>query len=304
MSFPIKCFMVLLLPAVCWCQQPSSDLTARTLFYEEPRDNDQLPSISAAKSAQARKATQTQSASAANASGHELRVAGNPSPGTETAAPTPKNVSLQSGSAGPSTPVVKHLGLRYNLLLVDSQSGQSEPVDSDRVFEPGECVQLEFEANRSGYLYVLDRGSSGTWKPLLPSPDMPEESNIISSRARVRVPQDYCFKIEGPPGVDQLFVALSRNPSAVRDLDESIRPSPAPATPPPVSQEATPPMTAELRLSHAVTNMEASMGSRDIKIAKIGRPKETGEPPGAVYVVNTSDVPSDQVITEIRIRHN
>jgi hypothetical protein len=190
------------------------------------------------------------------------------------------------------------------LLLVDAQSGQSEPVDSDRVFQPGECVQLELEANRSGYLYVLDRGSSGTWKPLLPSPEMPEESNIISSRARVRVPQDYCFKIESPPGEERIFIVLSRNPAALYGLDESIRGAAPSATPAPKSEGTAPLMTAENRLSGEVSKMEVSMMERrDLKITKIGQAQDAAEVPGSVYVVNASEASSDKVETEIRIRH-
>jgi len=293
MSFPIKLFWVLLLSPLCWCQQPSSDLTARTLFYEEPQDNDHLPSIPAAKSQQARKASVQKAA-----------LAGKQSSGTNTEAAATENVSAPSGQEGPSIPEVRHLGLRYNLLLVDQQSGESQPVDSDRVFQPGECVALDLEANHSGYLYVLDRGSSGTWNPLLPSAEMPDESNVVSSRARIRVPQNYCFKIEGPPGEERVFVVLSRNPDELYGLDETIRNASAPA-PPVLRQEgAAPVMAAENRLAHEVSKMEGGMGKRDLKIAKIEQAKTPEEPPGSVYIVNASAVPSGKVVTEIRIRHN
>jgi hypothetical protein len=280
-------------------------LTARTLYYEEPADKDQLPSIPAAKSQQARKTSQAQgSGAAANPAAQKVLVAGKQSSGTNTALGTAKNQGVQSGYQGASIPAVKHLGLRYNLLLVDAQSGQSEPVDSDRVFQPGECVALELEANRSGYLYVLDRGSSGTWNPLLPSPEMPEESNIVGSRRLVRVPQNYCFKIEGPPGEERVFVVLSRNPAELYGLDESIKSGVPSATPAPQSHEGTPLMTAENRVSYEVSKMEASMERRDLKITKIGQPKDAAEPSGSVYVVNASEVSSYKVVTEIRIRHN
>jgi hypothetical protein len=40
------------------------------------------------------------------------------------------------------------------------------------------------------------------------------------------------------------------------------------------------------------------------KVTKIAQPQDAAEPPGSVYVVNTSAVSSDKVVTEIRIRHN
>ena len=305
MSFPIKLSLVLLLSPLCWCQQPPSDLTARTLWLEEQPDKDQLPSIAAARAHQVKRVSLTSGGVAAKQSSE-----------TNTSVGAPKNESAQSM---PSIPVVKHLGLRYNLLLVDAQSGKAEPVDSDRVFQPGDCIQLDLEANHSGYLYVLDQGSSGNWKPLLPSPEMPEESNIISSRTRVRVPQGYCFTIEGPPGDERVFVLLSRNPAELYDLHDSIKGGDAgsgaaesggagsggPAAQPVSHKHAgTPVMTAELRLSHEVNRMEASMARRDLKITKIANAEDAAEPPGSVYVVNTSEVSSDKVVTEIRIKHN
>jgi len=50
--------------------------------------------------------------------------------------------------------------------------------------------------------------------------------------------------------------------------------------------------------------MEGGMGKRDLKIAKIEQAKTPEEPPGSVYIVNASAVPSGKVVTEIRIRHN
>lgn len=309
MCFPtnVKWFLVLLISSLCWGQQPPSDLTARTLWLEEQPDKDKLPSIPAAKAHQVKKVSLTTSGSAKQNSG------------ATTPLETPNNESAQ-----PETiiPAVKNLGLRYNFLLVDAQSGQAEPVDSDRLFQPGECVALELESNHTGYLYVLNRGSSGTWQPLLPSPEMADESNVISARTRVRIPQNYCFKIEGPAGEERLFVVLSRNPAELYGLHDSIKNDAggngaggsgaesggggsgvAAARPVSGTHPGPPVMTAELRLSHEVSRMEASMGSRDLKITKIAQSQDAAEPPGSVYVVNTSSVSSDKVVTEIRIRH-
>ena len=55
------------------------------------------------------------------------------------------------------------------MLLVNQTSGRTEIADSDRVFRKGECVAIDFEANRSGYLYVLAKQSSGDWRPMSPA---------------------------------------------------------------------------------------------------------------------------------------
>lgn len=300
-------FLAILISPLCWGQQPSSDLTARTLWLEEQPDNDRLPTIPAAKAHQVKKVSLT------------LSSAAKPTP--ETGA-SPATTNSESAQPGTLIPPVKNLGLRYNLLLVDAQSGQSQPVDSERVFQPGECVALALEANHSGYLYVLNRGSSGTWQPLLPSPEMADEANIVSARVRVQVPQDHCFTIEGPAGEEQMFVVLSRNPAELYGLHDAIKndtkgsggegggvqssgagSSVASARPASGTHPGPPALTAELRLSHEVSKMQASLGLRDLRATKIARPQDAAEPPGSVYVVNTSAVSSDKVVAEIRIRH-
>jgi len=309
----LKLFLVFLISPLCWCQQPPSDLTARTLWLEEQPDKDKLPAIPAARAHQVKRVSLTTTGSATQSSQANTSLG-------ET-----KNESAQPATI---IPAVKNLGLRYNLLLVNAQSGQGEPVDSERVFQPGECVALELESNHSGYLYVLNRGSSGTWQPLLPSPEMADEANIISARARVRIPQSYCFKIEGPAGQEQMFVVLSRNPAELYGLHDSIKnddggsgaaesgaaesgtestgagSSVAVARPVSSTRPGPPVMTAQLRLSHEVSRMEASLGMRDLKITKIAKSQDAAEPSGSVYVVNTSSVSSDKVVMEIRIRHN
>src|SRR6185437_10666296 len=116
-----------------------------------------------------------------------------------------------------------HLGLRYNLLLVNPDTGVSQQVSSTHIFRAGDCVALDIEANHSGYVYVLAKQSSGAWRPLLPSIDMPEETSVLDPGARKRVPANYCLEMKNPPGTETLFVVLSRSPSDVSDLYRGIR---------------------------------------------------------------------------------
>lgn len=296
--FPVRNLpFAILLPALCWCQ-PASELTARALYYREQPDQDKLPAVSKAKPAVSRK---TQAVSKTSKSG-----AGSGGGATEPAAAKQKIESASSGV--PIIPVVQHLGLRYNVMLVNSQTGAAEPADPDRTFRRGECVALEFEANRSGYLYVLSQGSSGRWQSLFPSDEMPDESNIVRSRSRVRVPVNHCFQIEDPPGTERLFVVLSRNPEDLRDLHEAIRTGrggsgePAPAAP---SAKPAPALLAMARLDREVQRLSADLRSRDLRVVKVARPEAAGEPPNSVYVVmaSTTGTPSDRVVAEVRIEH-
>ncbi len=303
MTFQTKWVFILLLSPMCWCQQTSTDLTARTLFYRERPDNDQLLSVAAAKSRQTSKATATQATKKTNAAAQERPVPEANSPGSGTAVGSAKTVSVEYRDQGASPPAAQHLGLRYNLVLVDKDTGKGAPVEADRIFQPGECIALEFEANRSGYLYVLNQGSSGSWNPLLPSSQMPDEANIVKARTSVRVPQKYCFEIAGPPGLERIFVALARNPAELYDLHDSIKGGGSSGEGEAQPSEAVHVLTAENRLTRVVSKMQASMGARDLKITKIAQPSDPGEPPGSVYLVNASAGSSDRVVTEIQIKH-
>jgi len=114
-------------------------------------------------------------------------------------------------------------GLRYNLLLVSARGDRGQPVDPDRNFRKGDCVAVELEANRSGYLYVLSKQSSGDWVPLFPTPELSDQSNRIDPGRIVRTPKHACFEIDDPPGTETLFVVLSRDPRDIDELSESIK---------------------------------------------------------------------------------
>jgi hypothetical protein len=204
---------------------------------------------------------------------------------------------------GPATvdPVVDsgapHLGIRYTLLLMP-KGGGVEAVDPDRNFRKGDCIAIEFESNRSGYLYVLAKESSGNWRPLFPSAELPDEANVIDPGQKVRTPKTACFEIDDPPGTETLFVVLSRAPRDISELYEGIKSPPAtPAT------RADPVQLANAgRVNSAVEQMNKQFGTRDLVMRKPGN--VAGESlEKSVYVVNASNKPSSTVVTKVEIRH-
>ena len=199
-----------------------------------------------------------------------------------------------------------HLGIRYNLLLVD-QNNQGTPVEPDRIFRKGDRVAIEIEANRSGYLYVLARQSSGAWQALLPSPEMSDESNVIDPGRKIRVPEAYYFEIQDPPGSEHLVLVFSRDPQDFYELYQGIRKqnaAPATAAPPPGHPAQQDVLIADAsRVNSALARMQSQFGGRDIAIRKVAQPLSPGEPAGSVYVVNSSDKPASSVVTEIELNH-
>jgi hypothetical protein len=277
--------LVALLTSGCWCQEARSELSARDLFYRE-----QVPDPPP-QSGSSQTAAQTTAPPHSSPKSIPHKAPAKSSAPTAHSEPVGGGIQLavqrDEMSVGPT------LGLRYNLVLISG--GKSEPADSDRIFQPGECIALEFEANGAGYIYVLEKGSSGAWSPLLPSAKMPDEPNVLKARTPVRVPGKYCFEISGPAGEERVFVAVSRNPEDLYELSQSIRRS--------AGEANASAVLAQNRLSDEVNQLESGLRNRDLKIKKIEKPQNSSEPAHSVYVVNASTTSSNRVLAEIRIQH-
>ena len=273
---------LLLVPSVGWPQQESAPLSPKTLYYQGWQDDDKAP----AKSETRPKKT---------------------TPPKPAAKPVAASQDTQNtGSGVVVTPVAQHLGLRYNLLLVDRASRKSVAVDRDRLFHRDECIQLEFAPNHAGYLYVFLQSSSGKWQSLFPSSAMADEGNGVRARETVRIPANYCFQVDPPSGTEHLFIVLSRNQEDIDALDKAVR-GKNKAQPAPVAPQADSPtasIVAENRLDAEVQRMRAELGSKDMSVQKIGEPDRPGEPVDSVYIVNASNVTSDRLVSEILIRHD
>lgn len=211
--------------------------------------------------------------------------------------------SQQHGRPGNTGAV--HLGLRYNLVMVDPDTNKNiSTVDPDRMLHKGDCFRLAMEANRSGYVYVMAKQSSGKWVPLLPSPDMVDESNIIEPGpgGKVYVPANYCFEVKDPPGTETLKVVLSRDPQDFYELYQGLKNERQPSTRP-TRSPANGSAANYADVSQAMERMSQQFGTRDIAIRKVNVPASSDELPNSVYAVNTSDRPATTLVVTIEVRH-
>lgn len=286
-----------------WGQDLSQQLSPRELYYREPApDQEKHAPVASAKKHVVAKATE-ESPKTVNGS---LAPKGPAEEVTEVNSPSVKKANTVSPN-----PEVSHLGLRYSLLLVDKTTGNAKPVSSSQTFYEGECLSLEFQSNRSGYLYVFNLGSSGAWRPMLPTAEMSDEGNFVSALTTTRVPATHCFRISGPPGSEHLFVVLSRNPQEVDELNRSIRNGAAGEPEHPPQQDAGGTVVAMVNSLNQEVQKLASLKGRDLEIQEVGGTKNSTSPAAedfgalepAVYIVHTSATPSDKVVTEIHITH-
>ncbi len=93
---------------------------------------------------------------------------------TATAAPSGARATTAPMPAGGAPP----LGLRYTVLKLAADNTPTE-VPNDTVFHSGDRIRFSVEANAPGYLYIINRGSSGTWKPMFPSAEIDDGNNRI-----------------------------------------------------------------------------------------------------------------------------
>lgn len=288
--------------------QPERKLTAREIFYAEPSKPTQADKAVGSRP----KSRRTPTSPAATRTQIETPVRPDPQPHsdvdtarrrTRDEAPSPTS-GYTLVNAPDEALSGRPLGLRVGLLHI-LPSGKTVEADPDAQFKPGDRLRLAVEASAPGYLYIINRGSSGTWTPLFPSPDIPDASNRVEPGRTHDIPSGYGFTVHDPPGVEKLFIVLSRVP--IQDVasltEEMSRQSeePAPATRPPKKES----MMAMLipRFDDAAVNRLRELHARDLIIEKVnehtaGQRKET-----AVYAVNPNQARTAKVVLDFAIRH-
>ena len=221
-------------------------------------------------------------------------------------------VSSDAASSGKSQVVLaslsrKPLGVRVSLIRV-AQNGQSTEVAPDTSFKPGDRVRLNIQVSDAGYLYIINRGSSGTWTPLFPSPELANASNAVVPGTTYTVPPDRNFVVSDPPGEEKLFIILSRKPELDIDsltLDMSQRESgkqekslPVPRKPLVTTMAANLPS-----MNDAMVEKMRNAYARDLIIEKVDEQTPGARKENAVYAVNPAGGEDSRVVLDAQIRH-
>ena len=289
-------------------EEPKKNLTARQLFYAAV----QTPP-SASKADTAKPATKPVAARPQKVTPKPVHAA--QADGKPPAAPHSEQPSLPDGgqvinasSKAPKTNSADAagtaLGLRYTILKLVGSSTME--VATDSVFRAGDRIQLRVEANNAGYLYIINQGSSGTWKPIFPSAEIDNGNNRVESLHAYTLPsEEHRMVFDETAGAEKLFIILSREPEP--DLEKmiySLRSRPAGEKsdePAQTSKELI--MAANLNIDNDTVGRMRSTYARDLIIEKVtpassGEKKET-----AVYVVNPTGSSSSRVVADLSLVH-
>jgi hypothetical protein len=303
----------LLIPGV-WIQsswgQEGKQLSAREIFYSAPK-------VAAKRPQKAKVPTPPRPEPAASSVSEVEDVVtassvSNP-PAVPVAEPPPVPASIPT-PAQPDQPQfipasmeeTAPIGLRCSVLKRVGPSDLIE-VDPDMVFRSGERIRIRVEANDTGYLYIVHRGSSGVWKPLFPSPEMADGSNLIEAGRQYDLPPGHVFTFDEQAGVEKLFVVFSRHPvndleSLIYDLGNQQTTTPT-TTPKPASKTKV--LLAQNMVSigdDLVENMRTAY-ARDLIIEKVDDKAEGADQETAVYVVTSSTESDSRVVVDLNLMH-
>ncbi len=324
---------------IAFGQPDAQSMGAREVFYKplpaagettKANPGQGGPKPAAAKGAEGPKPQATgqqgRSGSAASATATpDPQRRSDPGAGGATVSATAPDPKVGPGRASDSLPILpvdnptRPLGIRLSIVK-DSPSGpfaEDPPeVSLDTNFHKDDRVRLHIKVNDKGYLYILDRQSSGIWKPLLPSPDLPGISNVVEPGTVYSVPPTTGFLVGDPPGEEKLFIVLSRTPEDLQSLimDMSRReggsstpksPANEPPSQPPtrqpslvtVSQNSPP-------LNDGMVDQMRSFYARDLLIEKMDDQMPGPSKENAVYAATNPNGGNDKlVVLDAQINH-
>jgi hypothetical protein len=240
-----------------------------------------------------------------------------PEPGNAgTAASRPARVpsSVQAPVMNASDHAARALGLRYTIEKVSG--GSAEPVSIHSVFHSGDRIRISVEVNDTAYLYVISRGSSGTWSPVFPSKDVEDGSNRVEAGRKYDIPskKGHVITFREPSGAEKLFIVASRVPEpSLERLMYAIHSGDAPSNTAPAAKPAESSENVKMLMASAQPIGDQTIGdlraySRDLIVEDAGAEAQQPDHSGAgqdksFYVVNPTGSPSSRVVADITLNH-
>jgi hypothetical protein len=272
--------------------QNGKKLSARELFYAE------APPPAPAKKAPAAKPVRQSVATAPTKASPPPTV---PARVNGDFSIPPPRTDIIPVAYSPSTE--KPLGLRYSFLR--NAGDEYREVSPDTVFHSGDRIRVAAQSNGEGYLYIVMKGASGTWKVLFPSAEVADGSNrVASGRQTLIPPPPDRFAFDEQAGEERLFIVLSRQPEpSLEKLIYSLGSAgagPAQANEPPKHL-----LTAQLSPvdDALVGRLRNQILARDLVFEKVDDATPGDKKEKAVYVVNPTGSPESRLVADVTLKH-
>jgi hypothetical protein len=273
---------------------PQKQLTARELFYAA------APAPAAVKPVAARPPARRSTATPAK----PVEIAR-----ADSRPPAPRAPDQPAPTTAPMPPSgAPPLGLRYTVLKLAADNTPTE-VPTDTVFHAGDRIRFAVETNAAGYLYIVNQGSSGNWKPMFPSAEIEDGNNRIEGWRPYTMPPKSRLAFDSTVGTENLFIVFSLQPE--NDLENMIyslqgkkkASAAAPAATPETPVQSSKELILASNISNTAVDRMRAVYARDLIIEKVdpntpGDKKET-----AVYIVNPTGSADSRVVADLHLVH-
>ena len=121
-----------------------------------------------------------------------------------------------------------------SIRLEQRRGSEIKVVPQNAVFHTGDLLRFRITSKTSGYLSVIDVGTTGETSPLFPGTTDRQTGNLLPGEVRsVPTEGDGWFEVSGPAGYDVLYFLVTATPLmlAPDNASEGHRPSSAPVRP-------------------------------------------------------------------------
>jgi hypothetical protein len=286
--------------AVAAAQTPSKmQFTARELFYAAAQAPKQAPAP--AKNTPPSPVKKKAAGSVSDVAKSLPPIPDPPRPVNTGSTSTTGAKVIPAVATAPAPTSGPALGLRYNILKLTG--GQMTEVPPDTVFHAGDRIQFSVQTNGPGYLYIVSQGTSGTWKPMFPAPELEDGNNRVDGWVTYTMPPKAQLVFDQQTGSEKVFIVFAREPEP--DLEKMIYTLQG-KKPASVSEPAAPKQLvtfASLNINDATVGRLRNVYSRDLIIEKVtpqtpGERKET-----AVYVVNPTGSNESCLVADLSLVH-
>src|ERR1019366_1979980 len=212
--------------------------------------------------------------------------------------PAPTTAPMPASGAPP-------LGLRYTVLKLAADNTPTE-VPNDTVFHAGDRIRFSVEANAPGYLYIINQGSSGNWKPMFPSAEIEDGNNRIEGWRPYTMPPKSRLAFDSTVGTENLFIVFSLEPesdleSMIYSLQGKKKAAASPAQEAPVQSSKA--LIVAVNISNAAVDRMRSAYTRDLIIEKVDPNTPGDKIETAVYVVNPTGIANSRVVADLHLVH-
>jgi hypothetical protein len=213
-----------------------------------------------------------------------------PKPAPATA--TPKPVAKK-----PAAAPLRKVGIKYRIWHLTSgpncENIDVQEASPNTIFHSGDRVRLIFESNIDGYLYVMQKGSTGQDRLLFPNAEIVGD-NLIKRGVHYSVPFKRWFAFDRNPGEEKLTVVVSRTP--LKSLP----------------QQVTAQNEGSVSVVSVVDELNQTVKARDLVVFQ--EKSATGPAPAnaqpisapvsqATIVINTNPDLNNAAYVEIRLKH-